>query len=263
MEGSHNSLLEDLDLLDDDLSFDDLEDADDNLVDHHSAAAGVGAAASYYCEDSLEIADHVYRHDNFQKIQPQQKQHQHQQQHQQQQHDISSDYILGTLIVRVIAARDMKPPKRGHLLNAPHNRRRIIFHRTPSFTFASVSFGNEIKRTSCTEETVNPTWTRSEQCLLFDVSLPLDQLAQSSSGKSSEDALAVVGPPLALLKIALFYSDHHGGKSLMDNNNNNKKTSAALQAENKNKKPQLFSTTTTTRILSKLSIVSHIPKFTG
>jgi hypothetical protein len=246
IEGSNDSQ-EDLELLDD-LFFDDLDA--DHAVDTAAAAATTVDVHRYQVFNTGNVKGN---HENLQKLE--------------QNHDnsldskyhVSSDYILGTLIVRVIAARDLKPPRRGHLLNSPQvgvvvggggsgvisgggkssisssssstsmmmmgnthggttgtRRRRIIFHRTPSFTFASVTFGNEIKQTSCVEETVNPTWTRAEQSLLFDVSLPLGNLAQNSSGSSLSSGVRRV-PCLAraLVKISLFYSDHGGGTSFM------------------------------------------------
>ena len=91
-----------------------------------------------------------------------------------------SEYIFGSLVVRIVAARGLKKTKKGHLLK-PQGRRRI-FQRVQSYTVANVSFGNpnEVLRTSCVEETVNPTWARSEYSMLFDISLPVPHLTQES-----------------------------------------------------------------------------------
>jgi len=93
---------------------------------------------------------------------------------------VPSEYILGSLIVRIVAARDLKKAKKGR----PQGRRRI-FQRVQSYTVANVSFGNPnevLLRTSCVEETVNPTWARSEYSMLvFDISLPVPHLTQESS----------------------------------------------------------------------------------
>lgn len=273
---------QDLELLDDlfldDLDLDDVDAAvlvEDAATSTTCTTAAMGHATAAYANAAFEssTADnhHVKR----------------QQQQQQQQQDVSSsNYILGTLIVRVIAARDMKPPRRGHLLNTPQvveyarggfvgsgkhgrnsrssssccctgsmkdsrpclpnrstgtgtgtggtrqgQRRRIIFHRTPSFTFANVTFGNDIQQTSRVEETVNPTWTRSEQCMLFDVSLPLDQLVQcrnvdngSVPAKDSSASVVIhpVAPvPPALLTLSLYYSDHGSVVYKKEKNNSN------------------------------------------
>jgi len=125
---------------------------------------------------------------------------------------VPSEYILGTLIVRVVAARDLKKTRKGRLLNSQGRRR--IFQRLQPYTVANVSFGNDSQQTSCVEETANPSWTRSEHSLLFDISLPVTHLAQEGPScfdnrEFEVDAIPILTMPLRkpILTISLFHTE--------------------------------------------------------
>lgn len=136
------------------------------------------------------------------------------------------NYILGTLIVRVVAARDLKAPRKGHLLNSKARRR--IFQRASSSTYANISFGNQSQRTSSVDETINPSWTRTEQSLFFDITLPVPHLVQQNEssgylgnntmanerkGHIEEENIQCPPPPKQILAVSLFHSDHGGSTS--------------------------------------------------
>lgn len=78
---------------------------------------------------------------------------------------------LGQLVVRIVSGRGLQKRREGHLLSTQISKtRRRIFHRVKSKTFACVSFGEKSLKTSSVEgDTSNPSWTKSEPSLLFDV----------------------------------------------------------------------------------------------
>eukprot|EP00525_Craspedostauros_australis_P005974 CAMPEP_0198109616 /NCGR_PEP_ID=MMETSP1442-20131203/1680_1 /TAXON_ID= /ORGANISM="Craspedostauros australis, Strain CCMP3328" /LENGTH=670 /DNA_ID=CAMNT_0043765359 /DNA_START=19 /DNA_END=2032 /DNA_ORIENTATION=- len=88
------------------------------------------------------------------------------------------EYLLGTLIVRVVAARGLENPKNNE---AP----RGLFGVASRFggnsnqnainPYASVKFGNSTQRTSMVFNSTDPTWPRHESMFL-DVSLPANHL---------------------------------------------------------------------------------------
>eukprot|EP00559_Dactyliosolen_fragilissimus_P008860 CAMPEP_0184858494 /NCGR_PEP_ID=MMETSP0580-20130426/3578_1 /TAXON_ID=1118495 /ORGANISM="Dactyliosolen fragilissimus" /LENGTH=593 /DNA_ID=CAMNT_0027354661 /DNA_START=205 /DNA_END=1986 /DNA_ORIENTATION=- len=110
-------------------------------------------------------------------------------------------YILGTLIVRVVSARDLRPVEKGVLgklllgrqgnmsnrMSATGNNRerdrvlrayshRQLLDKGVANPFAKVSFGDQTQRTAQMYETVDPDWPRDDQ-FYFDVSLPIPLLA--------------------------------------------------------------------------------------
>jgi hypothetical protein len=182
---------EDLEMLQ--LSFDDLTDTDVDQSYENQSSNGLMDGIIYPKKDSMVVDETV-----------------------------PSEYILGTLIVRVVAARDLKNTRKGHLLNSQGRRR--IFQRLQPYTVANVSFGKDLQRTSCVEETVNPTWTRSEYPLLFDISLPIPHLAQEGPSWLDNvgveaDAIHISTTPLRkpILTVSLFHTDNRSsskGKKL-------------------------------------------------
>jgi len=114
-----------------------------------------------------------------------------------------SQYTLGTLIVRVVAARNLKDMKKGgigHFLwgrnnHQNNNRSRRHGHGHGGLEsgstnpHATLCFGDQLQRTSQAYETLNPIFPRSEQSY-FDVTIPvhsvvLDQKMTSKSKKSA------------------------------------------------------------------------------
>lgn len=79
------------------------------------------------------------------------------------------DYILGTLVVRVVAAKDLNGVHQGlqKILFGHKNRQ-----QGSANPYASVRFGQTIQRTSQLFETTNPTWPRHET-MYMDVMHPI------------------------------------------------------------------------------------------
>eukprot|EP00533_Pseudo-nitzschia_delicatissima_P000737 CAMPEP_0116077856 /NCGR_PEP_ID=MMETSP0327-20121206/287_1 /TAXON_ID=44447 /ORGANISM="Pseudo-nitzschia delicatissima, Strain B596" /LENGTH=552 /DNA_ID=CAMNT_0003568353 /DNA_START=228 /DNA_END=1886 /DNA_ORIENTATION=+ len=89
------------------------------------------------------------------------------------------EYMLGTVIVRVVAARGLVNP----------NSRGGVFRNSSAAVnpYASVKFGKTTQRTSDLYSTVNPVWPRDE-VFFMDVSLPVSQLTHSPESSTSEEA---------------------------------------------------------------------------
>lgn len=77
---------------------------------------------------------------------------------------VSADYILGTLIVRVVAARDIEPVNRGGLgkMLFGGNSSRSGPHGGTANPYASCRFGSTTQRTSEVFDSLNPIWPRGE-----------------------------------------------------------------------------------------------------
>jgi hypothetical protein len=106
-----------------------------------------------------------------------------------------TEYILGTLIVRVVCARDLKPMRRSFInalrhRNETQKRKGIstttkssstnsAHNSTPATTntsaYVNISFGTLVQRTSTEYDTCDPSWPRSQQ-YFFDVKLPIPEL---------------------------------------------------------------------------------------
>lgn len=141
--------------------------------------------------------------------------------------DDEADYILGTLIVRVVAARDLPAVNSGlgKLLFGKHKRP----HEKGGTAnpYASVRFGDTVQRTSQVFQTTDPLWPRHET-IYMDVTHPPFRdhttttstqttvklgsssalKAQSSSSDTNKEETQELRKPL--LTIACFHSD--GGK---------------------------------------------------
>ena len=101
-------------------------------------------------------------------------------------------YILGTLLVRVVAARDLHPapqPLLGSLLQQSPARRAARGGGTAN-PYASVRFGSSTQRTSQVFDSLNPLWPRGET-LYLDVLHPSwkksDHNHQETASSSSRD----------------------------------------------------------------------------
>lgn len=151
-----------------------------------------------------------------------------------------AEHILGTVIVRVVAARGLVNP------NPNENGFGGVFRNTAASAavnpYASVKFGKTTQRTSDVYCTVNPVWPRDE-VFFMDVSLPVSQLthspdssslseeAASSSSSSSpneqtkDDATALLEDPYygytkpdnTTLTVAIFHSDTENAKRQQKN----------------------------------------------
>jgi hypothetical protein len=77
---------------------------------------------------------------------------------------VTADYILGTLIVRVVAARDIEPVNRGGLgkMLFGGNSSRSGPHGGSANPYASCRFGATTQRTSEVFDSLNPIWPRGE-----------------------------------------------------------------------------------------------------
>ncbi|VEU35205.1 unnamed protein product [Pseudo-nitzschia multistriata] len=140
--------------------------------------------------------------------------------------DEEEQHILGTIIVRVVAARGLDEP--------PHHQRetgglRGVFRQSQAPAtnpYASLKFGSTTQRTSELYSTLDPVWPRDE-VFFMDVSLPVSQLTHSaetplsSSSSSSEEVHHEDAAPEALddpfysyqkpdntaLTVAIFHSE--------------------------------------------------------
>jgi hypothetical protein len=113
------------------------------------------------------------------------------------------DYILGTLIVRVVAARDLEAADNSHGLNAMLFGKHHHHYGNPTNKraggggsanpYASVRFGSTTQRTSEVYGTTDPVWPRGE-AMYMDVMRPTPQYYatndsnNSNSSSSSTDA---------------------------------------------------------------------------
>jgi hypothetical protein len=113
--------------------------------------------------------------------------------------EVDDDYILGTLIVRVVAARNLDG---GGAMRSPSRRRNM-----PQYNpYASVQFGGQTQRTTVVPDSVDPLWPRSE-AMYMDVALPLSQVTYRTMVTRREDGeTAATEPPMVKpkLTIALF-----------------------------------------------------------
>ena len=142
-----------------------------------------------------------------------------------------AEYILGTLVVRVVAARGLKP---GRKLKSQSRRR--IFQRVPSCTFANASFGNQVQRTSSVEETSNPSWAR-KQSLFFDVTLSVPHLTQDHGSTekqiktSNYSSIPNPPPPKPILMLSIFHSENDLGSSNGKGNKPTKKPNISSEQD--------------------------------
>jgi hypothetical protein len=136
-----------------------------------------------------------------------------------------SQYILGTLIVRVVSAKNLEVPNYGG---------NPFFQSNNSANpYASVKFGNSTQRSSEVFNNLDPVWPRHES-MFMDVSLPITQLthpqiedyvassaaaaaevdnnsdSQSSNHNSKEDPYAGYKKPNSLLTVSIFHNPEFG-----------------------------------------------------
>jgi C2 domain len=106
------------------------------------------------------------------------------------------DYILGTLIVRVVAARDLEAGNKngiGRIIfgaGGPQERARNTSRGT-SNPYASVRFGKTAQRTSEVYGTVDPLWPRGEAMYMDVVHPELPQVATPSTAGGAQSSFSV------------------------------------------------------------------------
>ncbi len=140
-------------------------------------------------------------------------------------------YILGTLVVRVVAARDLEPVERGgfgQILLGGHRGTSTRSSRNSGGSanpYASVKFGDSTQRTSAAYETLDPTWPRSEM-MYMDVALPVDEVTHApiseqvrfgttgsesfASLSSYDDDTPATNISQPILTVALFHASDAG-----------------------------------------------------
>jgi hypothetical protein len=131
-------------------------------------------------------------------------------------------YILGTLIVRVVAAKNLEMPSHGGVGGGLFGV--VGGGGGGTNPYASVKFGNSTQRSSEVFDTLDPVWPRQET-MFMDVSLPMSQLTHSepedtsvARGSSDEDdnnnnhtgtvddPYAGYQKPNTILTVALFHT---------------------------------------------------------
>lgn len=145
-------------------------------------------------------------------------------------------YLLGTLIIRVVAARDLEPVYKGSdvgrglgmLLGGGGGRDRKAGSANP---YASVKFGDTTQRTCEVFDTLDPIWPRQET-LFMDVALPVAKLTHPNSrGSENSSCTGVAFPaptkekpyekPNTILTLALFHNPGLG-KSMYKSDSDSK-----------------------------------------
>lgn len=147
-------------------------------------------------------------------------------------------YLLGTLIIRVVAARDLEPVSKGGGFGIMGNR------KGKANPYASVKFGETNQRTSDVYDTLDPIWPRQET-LFMDVALPVGKLTHPDYKTTQDPAAAadVVAPtkaepyqkPNTVLTVALFHNPGLGkavsGKAADDSIYPTKKSKGVLDGD--------------------------------
>lgn len=145
--------------------------------------------------------------------------------------EMSQQYILGTLIVRVVAARDLEPVQKGGLAQmvfggGTRSSNKARDRQGTANPYASVKFGNSTQRSSEVYDTLDPVWPRQET-MFMDVALPLsevchprfDDIDSASEGRaslsSSESSNGTsrsseYKKPHSVLTVALFHTPEVG-----------------------------------------------------
>jgi len=95
-----------------------------------------------------------------------------------------SEYILGTLIIRIVAARDLEPVQKSGLIDqflfggrqrSSRMGRMDGSHRGSANPYASIRYCGQSQRTSEVFDTTDPVWPRGETMYL-DVTLPVSDM---------------------------------------------------------------------------------------
>jgi hypothetical protein len=105
--------------------------------------------------------------------------------------DEEEQYILGTIIIRVVAARGLENPNYGGISTGFFNRsnRSSSSSSATINPYASVKFGTSTQRGSEVYSSLDPVFPRDE-IMFMDVSVPLSQLTHCSSKNQINDGEA-------------------------------------------------------------------------
>ena len=134
----------------------------------------------------------------------------------------TQSYILGTLVVRVVAARNLEPVQAGGGLGQMVFGGNHRLNRGTANPYASVKFGHCQQRSSEVFDTLDPIWPRQET-MFMDVSLPQSELAhprpndptreQAAAMPTSQDdssSSSTYKKPSTTLTVALFHTSEIG-----------------------------------------------------
>jgi len=140
-----------------------------------------------------------------------------------------SEYILGTLIIRVVAARDLEPVQKGGLIDqflfggrqrSSRMGRMDGNHRGSANPYASIRYCGQSQRTSEVHGTTEPVWPRGETMYL-DVALPVsDMVLEEDENLNPSNAIASASlentfksssmisslPPKPILTVGIFHA---------------------------------------------------------
>lgn len=123
-----------------------------------------------------------------------------------------AEYILGTIIVRVIAARGLTNPNQ---YDSGFGR---VFRNTSALAtvnpYASVKFGKTTQRTSDVYSTTDPLWPRDE-VFFMDVSLPVSQLTHCSESSISDGTISPLASSENMDEV--YIEDPYNGYNKPDN----------------------------------------------
>ena len=150
--------------------------------------------------------------------------------------DEEEQYILGTIIIRVVAARGLENPNYSGMTTGFFNRNSSSSSATIN-PYASVKFGTSTQRGSEVYSSLDPVFPRDE-VMFMDVSVPLSLLTHSSSNNQINDGEAHVSssssspinennedlysgynkPDNTILTVALFHTPLEMGGQIPNNN---------------------------------------------
>lgn len=145
-------------------------------------------------------------------------------------------YIIGTLIVRIVAARDLDAVDKGglgNLLFGGKDRTRSTKGFGTANPYAAVRYGNTTQRTSEQYGTTDPIWPRGE-IMYMDVTHPSwendfdDSLASNHKSATKDNASlhydeselsleTYQPPPRPILIVAMFHSNQSGSVNKFPN----------------------------------------------
>ncbi len=124
-------------------------------------------------------------------------------------------YILGTLVVRVVAARDLEPIQKGGLGQVVFGNGKRASGSGTANPYASVKFGESTQRSSEVYDTLDPIWPRQE-AMFMDVSLPASHIAHSDAADTmsfeteNPPESNIYKKPTTMLTVALFHAAEVG-----------------------------------------------------
>jgi len=124
--------------------------------------------------------------------------------------DEEPQYLLGTIIVRVVAAKRLENPNYDGGVSFASFRSNRNFSASVN-PYASVNFGNSTQRGSEVYSSVNPVFPRDE-IMFMDVSLPLSQLTHSYSNNQINhdfDDNPEIGDTLAIASTSNMKNNQH------------------------------------------------------